>query len=451
MMSARAAIAPARSSQNIVAWFDARPWLLVWIVLGSWAVVPELRRLIDWKIGFNSISIISIIPLLILVPFAIPLLYTPRMRRLERGIALCAWLWFGGFVYALMIALAQLNFLGASYEFAEFTLPAFFGLWLATTRVRPEDLYLRVASFMILSSTALSLYAVIQFVTGPPWDMAWLEATRLINIGLPAPFTFKPWSTMNNPGVFGDYLIIAMVLNLPRVRLSRPLLVAQMIFVLSLLILTQIRSDWLGFAVGLVTYVALSPNRLRNLTVLCGVAMLSTILIANASLLLGNSDAGNKISSRFNSLGDLNGDQSYDVRQQYFGDYLTEAIRTPVGQGLGVIGTAGKLGSSGDTVDFDNGYIARFTEMGYFGMACYLLAVFAGLAYTSRRYLIFRRAGDTRLAGIAAVAICIQMILIGLDLSIDHHTGFSGLFFWMSLAIVPHPAEENRLRPGDDA
>ena len=53
-----------------VAWLRARPWLYAYVVLSLWAIVPGLRRIVDWKSSFSSVSIVSIVPLLSLIPAA---------------------------------------------------------------------------------------------------------------------------------------------------------------------------------------------------------------------------------------------------------------------------------------------------------------------------------------------------------------------------------------------
>jgi hypothetical protein len=441
-------MSPSSTRTSVRAWIDERSWALAWVVFAIWLLIPEVRRLMDWRAGFNSISIISIVPLLVLVPFAVPLAYSRRLRLLDPGVRICAWLWFGGFVYAVVISFATLNFLGGSYAFTEFALPAVFGLWLATSKCPYQTLYTRIAQFMIASASLAAFYGFYQYVTAPPWDMEWLKATNAIAFGRPAPFLFRPWSTLNNAGFFADYLGAAMLINLPRVRISRPLLILEMLVALAALILTMVRGEWIAFAISLVVYVTLSPNRMRNLSILCGVVIVSVILVANASALLGDSGAGNGLAARFQTLTDLDRDQSFNQRQEYFGSYLTDAITTPLGQGLGVVGTAAKLGGSGETVDFDNGYIARFTEMGYFGFFCYLGAVFGLLAVSVRRYWQLRRIGNTSAAAIAAAAISVQVMMVALDISSDHHISLPGLFFWLAVAFisvlprVPQPAQQ---------
>ena len=142
------------------------------------------------------------------------------------------------------------------------------------------------------------------------------------------------------------------------------------------------------------------------------------------------------VTSRFSTLSNLNNDYSFADRQRYFAGLLTDAVSQPLGQGLGVLGTAAKLGDGGKVKDFDNGFVARFTEMGYFGMACYLLALggMMALAVSAQRRYAMR--SMPRLAAMAAAAVAVQMMLIALDVSSDHHDALAGIAFWLTIPLV---------------
>jgi O-antigen ligase len=132
----------------------------------------------------------------------------------------------------------------------------------------------------------------------------------------------------------------------------------------------------------------------------------------------------------------LSTDQSYIDRQRIFGNALTTALQQPTGEGLGVLGVAAKLTAVGGTVDFDNGYIARLTEMGYFGFAAYLAALLVMLVYAWRRWRTYDRLDDRGDAAIAAAVVGIQAGLAFLDISGDHHNQFSGIVCWLSFALL---------------
>jgi hypothetical protein len=433
------ALAPERPFAGVVAWCRARPWLAISLVLGAWALMPGVRRLLDWRAGgFASVSVLSIVPLIALIPAVLALTYGGKLRYVDRRLALCAWLWTGGFGFAFVVALANGGSpFAASYALAQFMLPMAFGLWVATLDLPVDVLYERIANVLLWLSTPLCLYAALQFVAPPPWDVSWMLHANIASIGQPYPYQLRPFSTLNGPGVFADFLDITMAINLPRLITARsPLRIAQFALCFAALALTMVRTGWLGFAVAVVTYIALTPHRARNLAVFGGVAVVGAVIIVNASVLLGSAQTGSDITSRFSTLTNLNNDYSFVDRQHYFEGLLTDALGQPLGQGLGVTGTAAKLGDSGAVRDFDNGFVARFTEMGYFGMTCYLLALGGMIALAVGAWRRYAARGRPRLTAIAAAVVAVQVMLFVLDVSSDHHNALAGIAFWLTMALV---------------
>ena len=284
-------VAPARPFAGVAAWYRARPWLPIALVLCAWAVMPGIRRLFDWRMGgFASVSLLSIVPLIALLPAAFALTYRAKLRFVDRRLAFCAWLWTGGFGFAFAVALANGGSpFAATYALAQFMLPMAFGLWVATLELPPEVLYERTADVLLWLATLLSLYAVLQFVSPPPWDVSWMLQAHIGSIGQPYPYQLRAFSTLNSPGVFTDFLDVALAVNFPRLMTARsPLRIAQFVVCIAALALTMVRTGWLGFAVAFITYIALTPHRARNLAVLGGVAVLGAVIMFNASTLLGN-------------------------------------------------------------------------------------------------------------------------------------------------------------------
>jgi len=431
------------STSGVVAWWRAHSWLPIVFVLVLWAIMPEVRRLIDWRIGFNYIAVASIVPLLALVPFAVLVLYRDY-TKLPRPIVLCAWLWVGGFGYAFAVGVTAGNGLAAIYAGLNFLLPMFFGLWVATLDVVPEELCERVASIALWIAAPIALYAVFQYVALPDWDAAWMRNTGLVSIGNPAPFQFRPFSTLNSPGPLGDFLVAVLLLNLPRFRRFSALQLAQIVLLVGTLVLTMVRSSWLAAIVGVFTYLLMSPNRAKNLAIVSLVGIVCAMLVLNVAGLLGSDQAGSDLAQRFQTLGNLQSDSSYNVRQEYFGYKLQTALSQPTGAGLGLLGTAAKLGSTAQVVDFDNGYIARLTEMGYFGTLCYVATLIAALVLSWRYWDAARRRGNAHEAAFGAAVFALQLTLAATDISSDHHNQFSGIFFWLSLALVCSRRERPR-------
>jgi hypothetical protein len=286
----------------------------------------------------------------------------------------------------------------------------------------------------------ISLYGFYQYVSPPPWDVYWVEQTKYVSIGRPFPFELRTFSTLNAPAPFADFLLGILVLNFPRLRGAKPLRIAAFSLGIGAFVLTLVRGDWVGLVLAVITFVALRPRKLRNLSILVAVTFAIVIAIGSAGVLFGNTRAGLALERRFDTFGQIETDTSFRDRQKLFGEDLTQAFETPTGQGLGVLGTAAKLGAAGRTADFDNGYIARFVEMGYFGTFVYLLTIFGMLVATARRWYALDRAGASMESAIAAAALALQVALVFLDVSSDHHSALAGAFFWLAFALVFNPS-----------
>ena len=413
-----------------------KPWIYTAVVFLFWTLVPELRRLMDWKSNFSSVSVVIVLPLVVLVPSVIAVAYGRRLANVDGRLKALAWIWLGGFGYALAIGLASQNYFAAVYTFADFCLATFFGLWLASVDTSPLALYERVASFLLALAVPIAVYAAFQFAVLPDWDANWMRHAKIISIGVAAPFKFRPFSTLNSPGPLADFLVAVLTLNLPRLKGARIVRIGQMALCAVVLLLTQVRSGWLGMIVALIVFVALSPNKARNLFAVGVFGAVLLLFVTNASAIFGDNAAGDLLQRRLNTTSSLSTDASVQNRQEYLGDTLTAALRQPTGSGLGTLGTAAKLGGGGETVDFDNGDVARLVEMGWFGTACYFAAVLGGLALTWLRWRSHAQAGDAELESVCAAALAFEAALVVLDVSSDHHNALAGVLFWMVLAIV---------------
>jgi hypothetical protein len=424
------------SLADALAWLRARPWYYPCAVLMLWALIPGVRRVIDWKTSFSSVSLISVVPLLSLLPAAYAIVLTSRAAKLGRAPLVAGWLWLGAFGYAYAIGIVSGNLAAASYTFAGFALPMCFGMYLTTLDVPMKQLYEHVAGFALALSVPVALYSIVQYAFPPPWDLLWIQQSNLISVGNAAPLAFRPFSTLNGPGIFADFLVGVLVLNFPRMRALSVYRVGAIALDVVALALTLVRADWIALALALLTFVVLSPRRVQNLSLVAVVALATALFAANAGSLFGSAGVSNVLQSRLDSLTSITTDDSYQNRSVLFGDALATAFAQPTGEGLGVVGTAAKLGSHGATVDFDNGYIARFTEMGYFGMAAYLATIAFTLVLTLRAWSRARRSGDSMAASIAAAAAALQVALVFLDAAGDHHGQLGGLFYWLSFALV---------------
>jgi hypothetical protein len=408
------------------------------VVVAVWVLTPEVRRLIDWQLGFNSLNVISLIPIAVLLPAGAIILARKRLH-LSRDFGIVVILWSVGFLYAFLVACLSGGVFGGTYELMLFCAPLLIGLWLTTmdsaAARRVFDRFARAALWLGLVT---SVYGIFQFIAPPPWDVVWVDNSGLVSIGQPVPFGLRIFGTMNSPGVLSDFLAMSILLTLYRLKRNTGWLLVPMFLSTTGLALTFGRTGWLELAVGCAVYVALSPKRAAALATIVGAFLLTLGLAANLSAITGDSTSNNAVISRISTFGDITEDDSALDRQRQSSIALRQAASEPLGQGLGTEGTATKLSASGSTTVLDNGYLTRLLEMGDFGFALYIASLLGGLVISFARLpaAYAARERDSAAAPLIATAIAIQVALLGADLSGDHHSALMAVVFWLVLGLV---------------
>jgi putative inorganic carbon (hco3(-)) transporter len=412
-------------------------WWYVFAVLALWVFIPEVRRVLDWQHGsFASVQILSIVPLSAILPMAIPLVLG-RWRRVTLGMGGLTYLWLLAFTYALVVGAALVHVLSALYAFLGFCIPAIAGLWVATQGRTPADVaFGRIATALLWMATLSSLYGIFQFVALPPWDAGWLHYAPVTSAGAPAPFAFRVFGTLNSQGPFADFLAIVLMMNLNRLRLHQPWSLAAMGICVIALSLTLVRSAWIAGAAGLCLYLLLSAGRWRataTLPVLIALIAVPTFVMSST---FGDEHTTALVTDRVNTFTKLQDDESGNARFGLINYALERTSAQPFGEGLGVIGNGTKLTNERLLQEgFDNGYLARFVEMGYVGGLIYALVVFGALALMLRCWWK-TDPGDTRRRELFALAGAAQVALLALDLASDAHNAFTGVLFWIVLGVA---------------
>jgi len=415
----------ARATALLRRWYFA-------FALAAFVFSPEIRRVVDWQTSFHKLSLFSVVPLATMLPGAFLLFFA--WKRLGSLYRLVSKIWLGAFGVALVLGAVAGSPASAGYDMLLFATPALFAVFLASSDEDPAASFARIAGTMLCFGVVSSLYAIYQYVSPPPWDVYWVVNSGLVSTGIPEPFGLRVFGTLNAYATFAHYIALTMIVNLPRMRPRNWPTVAAYVPCAIALLLTSDRTAWLAFAAGLLVYLIAAPSRRRAF----GALLLAATLCAGVSgaLLLslkGSDDVATLVGSRFASLGAIGDDNSFADRQVQTAHALHEGVEEPLGQGLGDVGTAAVAGSTGSTNTLDNGYLARFVELGVAGCAAYLLALGIALAGVAGAYRASLREGDAAVSSVLAAALAVQVMMLGMDLSTDTHNGLLGVFFWFSL------------------
>jgi putative inorganic carbon (HCO3(-)) transporter len=415
-----------------------RMWIYTLAVLVLWVINPELRRLYDWRFGFSQVEILSILPLIALGPHLWSLTMGGGWRRLPRVLVIAAFVWVSGFTYALFIAAISGNIVAGTYSFVIYVFPLALGLWVSADQVSFAVKYRRVTRVLFAFTTFASVYGIIQYVLAPPWDVLWLQSSidsGLLGFGQPEPFKIRVFSTLNDPGTFACFVALMLLLALPEYTPRKIGLLLQLPLWLVAFFLTSVRTGWLMFAIGAITYLVLAPRRVTLISTIGLIACLVAGVAAVLPAAVGNDGLVSSIQSRFATLGDLDDDMSSKVRQDEYAAGPDRILQAPLGYGLGVIGTATKLGASGSTTVLDSGILSRFIEMGIPGALMYLSSLLV-LAFAS--FQVWFRSSlirDKFSQSVAAMAIGSELAFFFLLLAGDAN-GVLLLSLWVSICVV---------------
>jgi O-antigen ligase len=416
----------------------AKDWYFA-AVMTLWVISPGLRRIVDWLTSFHKVSVFSVLPLVLMLPGLF--FVASRWNRLGSLYRTVATFWLIGFAYAFVIGICSGAKLSALYDLVTFVFPILFGLFLVSSRRGLPATYERSAKTILWLAAIVSVYAIYQYISPPAWDVFWVQNSDLASIGQPVPFGLRVFGTLNSYATFASFLSLTLVMNLPRLRRSARITALLFVPCLLALLLTLDRTSWLALALGTIVYLVASPERGRAARTLTSIA-LSGALLGGVLLAVtaGSQDVGTNLTDRLSTLTELSEDTSVASRQAQTAAALHDGLTEPLGQGLGAVGTSSVAGASGSTATLDNGYLARFLEMGFWGFGAYLIAIVAAFWGTFSAY----RQG-TRLNGITAsmlaMTLAVQCMFLGLELASDAHNSLLGVLFWATLSFTSRAGE----------
>ena len=142
--------------------------------LGAFVFAPEIRRLVDWRSHFAAVEVLSIVPLLMLLPIGV-MAFRRRGLITTRPFYSVAWIWILAFAYAVFIGLVHKSLLPGLYGVGLFVLPIVIAAWLLG---RPEDTeycFKRLSRTLLIYAGLAGFYGVVQYALAPPWDSAWIS------------------------------------------------------------------------------------------------------------------------------------------------------------------------------------------------------------------------------------------------------------------------------------
>ncbi|WP_139169750.1 glucose-6-phosphate isomerase [Chitinasiproducens palmae] len=365
---------------------------------------PEVRRFADYYNGaFNPTSPIQVAPLAVALLSAWSLLRHHRVLGSRAGLPFL--LVLVGVFYAYPIGAIRNSPLAATYSLALWAFPALIGFHVLTTWHNCADYERVLARSFGWGLLVMGGYGMIQFALLPPWDAFWLRGTKLVTEGLPLPFQIRVSSTMNSSAPLAETLMAGLLLLVARP--GRTGWLAGVLAFLSLL-LSAVRAAWGGWLVGML-FLTISLSARMRWRVLAAALVLSAVAIPLAS----TDEASAIIASRFQTIGELGSDTSFNERANFYGAFLATAFSEIGGAGLGVAGDTTRLNDqtgAAQMASFDSGLMEIPYTLGWSGALLYFVGSGTLLL---RAIAAARRRKHDRFAGAwAAVAVSLASILV---------------------------------------
>jgi hypothetical protein len=397
---------------------EKAPVTYVAFSLSLWWYTPMFRRIINWRHGWNPTDPSLLAPSIVA---AIALITLARYSRDLRGRLYAPFLLvLMALLYAYSVGLVNGGLLPASYALLTWIAPLVFGVHLGVRWRQYPDYVESVRALFQRFLPWMALYGVYQFAFLPAWDRSWLINSQMRSLGIPIPFLIRVFGSLNTPGPYAAFLMVACVLGIQGKGILRYPAIA-LAFVAMLI--TRTRAVWIAFVLGLIAQGLSQPVlRLPKRT-------LTIIIVSLLALPLASSDQFKAtILPRLGTLKSLEGDASFNKRL----DFSESAAATVVGQaegvGLGNTGGAVALRQTGGVRSLDNGILEVFFIFGWLGGTLFFLGL-GGLLVQSLRFAEARRdqfAGGARACSLALVSI----LPVG-----EVFTGSSGTLLWSMIGL----------------
>jgi hypothetical protein len=341
----------------------------VWLI---WFTAPEVRRFIDFFAGFSQQSLVMISPLLVtLISGAVlfqkrnTLSYDLPKKEMTPFILVALSL-----VMAFCVGLFNIGLSPAVFDLLNWLLPILMAFFVVRHYGDYPELKKATQTIMFWGVLVTGVYGVIQYFVMPPWDAAWMMGAKMASIGQPVPMGVRVFSMLNAPGPFASVMMSGLIL-LFSVQ-SRFKIVAIGFGYISFM-LSLVRSAWGGWLLALIILASKASLRLKT-NILMGLVLTALVSVPLVTM----TPLAEPILTRFETLGNLEEDSSFQARSTFYQDFGSVAIANPMGIGLGATGLGTKLSDNKDLMaylNFDSGVMNLIFVLGWAGTLLYLLGL----------------------------------------------------------------------------
>lgn len=393
------------------------PNLYVGFTWWLWFITPWLRRVIDFRSGWDGSGVILIAPFLVtLITIITFVQYLPRSYRIG-GLPFVITIM--SVFYAVLIGLINNPIAISLRALLDWLTPILFAFYLFVNWRNYPKYRQNFQNTFMWGLLVTGSYGIFQYLVAPEWDRFWIIQTRLLTNGQPEPLGIRVFSTMNSPGPFANVLLAGLLILLTNDNFLR--VPASAVGYLSFL-LSLVRSAWIGWFFGLISLLsALKPRLQMQLFVTIIVMALCVVPLTTIE------PFAEIINARFETLTNLKKDTSFKERSDLYERNINLAFSSGLGNGIGgkyFVNEKGLL----QEVTLDSGILDVFFTLGWFGAIPYL----GGIAIAMYNLLT---SPEGRFDAFASAARAISLGILFQMLFGNALLALSGMVFWAFLGI----------------
>jgi hypothetical protein len=347
------------------------PPFYIGYTLWLWFLAPAIRRIIDYQSGYFTPGPWHLVPLLVtsisLVTF---LQCLPKLNHKELVVFALP---ISGIFYSFLIGLVNGLPIGkVLMELLSVVGSISFGFYIYSHWQDYPDIRVSLDKTLLWGLICISGYGIFQFLAPPEWE-SFLLHSEFGNptFGKPFPYEIRVFSTMNSPQACACVLSTALLVLIA--SKPSPIKLPALVFGSLTLLLTQARTFWLGFLVGLLALIPFLKMRaqLRLLTISVSVGFFVVLVATDESFY-------DVISKRLESLSNTSDDVSLGDRKSAFFKFLGFALTRVIGYGL-----AGADVLSVDNFSAgDSGLLYLLVSLGLLGSIPYFIGLSSGIVTT---------------------------------------------------------------------
>jgi hypothetical protein len=374
-----------------------------------WFLTALVRRLVDVRSGFTEPSPILLAPYLVSLISIMSIIQSMRLD-IKKGDWPFIISLFGVLYGATMGALNK-PYITVFIGTLNWICPISSSFYIYKNWNLYPEYKRNTQKVFTLGILCMGIYGIFQYFSLPAWDLLWLKETGLERSAGSIDETtgggMRIWSTMPSAEPFaaimaGGLLVLA--------NQETPLAISSSVVGYLSLLLTLVRSAWLGWLAGLLNLiVALSSKQKIRLSMMLACLALTLVPIT----LTG--EFSEKITSRITTLSDVNNDGSAQIRKAAFNENIDSALSNPIGNGI-------------EKGAMDNALLSTLFYLGWVGAALYAF----GLILVSFRLFNIRDKKEDPFIVICQGVVISALIRLPVN---GANTGVGGVMLWMFLAL----------------